>query len=59
MPTFAVLDLGAVVWLALALGVGVWSERKGGSFVAGVLASVCLTPFVAALILAVRRPIRK
>lgn len=41
--------------IATAVGIGAWSERKGGSFVAGFFASILLTPLVAGLILALRR----
>ena len=45
--------------LAAAIGIGAWSERKGGSFIAGFFASIFLTPFVAGLILAVRQPVKE
>jgi hypothetical protein len=41
--------------IAFAIGIGAWSERKGGSFAAGFFASILLTPLVAGLILALRR----
>lgn len=43
-------------WVAFALIIGLWSRRKGGSFVAGFLASFLLSPLIAGLILAVRPP---
>lgn len=46
---------GGLLLIAFAIGIGTWSERKGGSFVAGFFASILLTPLVAGLILALRR----
>jgi hypothetical protein len=50
---------GGLLLIAFAIGIGTWSERKGGSFVAGFFASILLTPIVAALILAWRHPLKK
>lgn len=47
------------LWLLFALVIGVWSRRKGGSFIAGFLFSLLLSPLIAGLILAVRKPNRE
>ena len=48
----------ASLWLLFSVVIGVWSRRKGGSFIAGFLFSLLLSPLVAGLILAVRKPIK-
>jgi hypothetical protein len=45
-------------YFALAVVIGAWSERKGGSFAAGFFASMLLTPLVAGPIVAMRKPIK-
>lgn len=45
-------------WLLFAVIIGIWSHRKGGSFIAGFLFSLLLSPLLAGLILAVRKPIK-
>jgi hypothetical protein len=44
-------------WVLLSLIIGAWSRRKGGSFIAGFVFSLVLSPIVAGLITAVRKPI--
>jgi hypothetical protein len=43
-------------WFAFSLIIGAWSRRKGGSFIAGFAFSLLLSPLVAGLIVAVRKP---
>ena len=43
-------------WVLFSVVIGIWSRRKGGSFIAGLLFSMLLSPLIAALILAVRKP---
>lgn len=45
------------LWIMFSLIVGIWSRRKGGSFIAGFIFSLLLSPLIAALIVAVRKPI--
>jgi hypothetical protein len=56
----AVIWWGTAVflWLLFAVVIGIWSRRKGGSFIAGFLFSLLLSPLIAGLILAVRKPIK-
>jgi hypothetical protein len=44
-------------WVMFSLVIGFWSYRKGGSFIAGCICSLVLSPLVAAVLLAVRKPI--
>jgi len=44
-------------WVVASLIIGAWSYKKGGSFIAGFAFSLLLSPPIAALIVAVRKPI--
>jgi hypothetical protein len=46
-------------WLMFSFIIGIWSVRKGGNFIAGFFFSLLLSPLIAALIVAVRPPIKK
>jgi hypothetical protein len=48
-----------LTWLLFSLVVGIWSRRKGGSFIAGFIFSMLLSPLIAALIVAVRKPMKQ
>lgn len=47
-----------ISWFLFSVVVGVWSRRKGGSFISGFLFSLLLSPLIAGLILAVRKPLK-
>lgn len=46
----------AVVWIVASLAVGYWNSTRGHSFLAGFFFSLLLSPVIAALIIAVRKP---
>jgi len=43
-------------WVAFSLIIGAWSHKRGGSFIAGFVFSLLLSPLIASLILVVRGP---
>lgn len=45
-----------VIWLLLSVAVGVFSSSRGHSFFAAFCFSVILSPLLAALIIAMRKP---
>ena len=45
-----------LLWIIFAAIVGAWSRSKGGSFIAGFMFSVLLSPLIAGLIVAFRNP---
>ena len=44
------------LWVIFAALIGLWSRNKGGSFVAGFVFSLLLSPLIAGLIVALRNP---
>ena len=45
-----------ILWLIFAALIGLWSRNKGGSFIAGFLFSILLSPLIAGFIVALRNP---
>ena len=45
-----------VLWVLFATIVGLWSRKKGGSFLAGFVFSLILSPLIAGIIVAFRDP---
>jgi hypothetical protein len=44
-------------WVLLSVVVGVYSDRKGGSFISGFLIALVTSPLLAGLFLAARKPL--
>src|SRR5258707_15856615 len=47
------------LYAGLCIVIGAWSREKGGSFVAGFFMAMIISPLLAGLILAVRKPLVK
>lgn len=54
-----IMEVFYFFWVTVSLIIGAWSRRKGGSFIAGFVFSLLLSPPIAALIVAVRKPITR
>jgi len=46
------------LWFGFAFIIGVWADRKGGTFIGGCIMSILIGPLLAALWLAVHPPIQ-
>ena len=46
----------AAIWIGLSVAVGMASRSKGGSFIAGTLFAILLSPLIAGLIVLARQP---
>ncbi len=45
-----------IFWIIFASIIGFWSRKKGGSFIAGFVFSLILSPLIAGIIVALRDP---
>lgn len=45
-----------IVWIFLSFGLGAWNKSKGHSFAGGFFLSLLLSPVIALIIIAIRKP---